>query len=140
MTALKIKQAALGHDHFHVALIQWDLGMYKSSAQQFSDSHVLLESAYHVLSKQYPSRDHPVLQSMHQVVTEVQRVALRNNAPVDSTLLKVVKEKFANTDTEPSHELEKVFNRTNTADTAATRSSQVEAVQQLLSKYLGDNK
>ncbi len=115
--------------------------MYKLGARQLSDSHVLLESAYDVLSKQYTSRDHPVLQHMHQTLAEVQRAVPRSGATVNAALLNVVKDKFAHTDTAPPQELEQVlFNRNSTADTATARSSQVEAVQQLLSKYLGDSK
>lgn len=142
MTALQIKQAALGHDHFHVALIQWDLGMYKLRTQKYTECHYLLTNAFEVLSKQYPARDHPVLQHMRHVIAEVQRAMPNTGPAVNPILFNAVKDRFEQQNKNTSdvaHDLEQaLFNRTGS--TAQQHSSQGEAVQQLLNKYLGDRK
>lgn len=128
LTALQIKQAALGHEHFHVALIQWDLGMYKLHARKYSESHYLLDNALQVLSTYYPSRDHPVLQRMHRLMEEVRRATPRAPSTPNSALFNALKDKFEQSGSSPAHDLEHaLFDR-----------QQGDAVQQLFNKYLGD--
>ena len=135
MVALQIKQAALGRDHMHVALIQWDLGVYKAHLRQLREAHFLLESACHVLSKHYAARDHPVLQHMHSTLHELERSLPQDTVALDSPLFDALKDRLDQAQgNQASRDLEHALFGQRGASPAPG-----ETVQQLLNKYLNNN-
>lgn len=108
--------------------------MYKLHRHKYSESHYLLDNAFHVLSKHYPSRDHPVLQHMHRMMEEIRRAAPRTSPAPNSVLFNTLKDKFEQSSSNPAHDLEQaLFNQ------RGSTAQGHDAVQQLLNKYLGDN-
>lgn len=139
MIALQIKQAALGRDHIHAALIQWDLGVYKHRTHGHSESHYLLDNALQILRAHY-TRDHPVLTLMQQALAELERAAPKR-PEVNAALYNAVKESMDGDATRGlGRDLKDVlFNKTGSgAASAESPRAQADAVQHLLDKYLRD--